>query len=109
VHRLTQRWAAQSGASVFVVTFLVSRRGGWTADDYLGEAVSGLPTDVLGADATRGELSSIRLRFLAPDETTARTWGQQAMMSCDPHANFTDALRVRPGRLTPVERAGMGL
>lgn len=107
MHHLTSRWAALRTAAnepVFIVTFLVSRSSGMTPDDYLGTAVAGFPVDLLSADVTRGELCSIRLRFLAPDEDTARQWGAGAMRECARHAHFTDALSVRRGRMTAMER-----
>lgn len=107
MHPLTSRWAAlhQAGAQpVFVVTFLAWRRENWTADDYLGAAVAGFPTDLLGADATRGSLCSIRLRFQAPDQATAREWGEAAMREVGRMAHSTDAFTIRPGRMTAMER-----
>lgn len=104
---LTRRWASLHIASpqVFVATFLVSRRDNLSPDDYLGAAVAGFADDqdvLLDASVTRGSLVSVRLRFTAPDEATARTWAEQAEREAGRMAHFTDALTLRRGRSRAV-------
>jgi len=109
VDHLTRRWARLSTTaaplSVYVATFLVSRRSNWTSDDYLGSAVAGFPEGaLLTADATRGDPASLRLRYLAPDLATATQWAQDAMTEVARMANAVDSLRVRPGRRGTYEK-----
>jgi len=89
------------------MSFLVSRRSNWTADDYLAEALRALTEaggEPLTYSATRGQLCSIRVRFLAADEQTARAAGQAAMAVTAQMAQFVDAFRLAPSKSTARER-----
>lgn len=107
---LTARWAALVNPQAWTMTFLVSRKDGWSGDDYLGEAMSGWEDypgcEVLSGSATKGTLCSIRIRFIAPDEQTAQTVAQGVVRSCGRNAQFVDALKIAPSRLMAQERAG---
>jgi len=102
VRHLTAQWAAlAAGPSVYVATFLVSRTSNYTPEDYLGAAVSGFADGedvLLDATCTRGSLTSIRLRYTAPDDATAQAWAEAAEREAGRMAHFTDALKVRRGR-----------
>ena len=110
MHHLTARWAGltvTAAPSVYVATFLVERRENWSPEDYLGSAVAGFADDqddvLLDADVTRGSTCSVRLRFLAPDESVARTWGESAMREAGRMAYSVSSFTLRKGRPKPGE------
>lgn len=90
------------------MSFLVSRNPAWTGDDYLATAMSGWEDysgcQVLAGSATKGTLCSVRIRYLAPDETTAREIARSVSQTCARSAQFVDALKVMPSRATALER-----
>ena len=94
-----------SSDSVFVATFLVSGRDNWSNMDYLGAAVSGFQEGaLLGSDVTTRDPYSIKLRYLAPDLSTATQWASDAMREVGRYAFGVDSLKVVPGRRTVYER-----